>query len=72
MFALREIINEVSIAKGGDAMLTDLNTPLLLPYWSSRESENTSNDAWGLNFFNGFQLSYLKGNPYAVRCVRAF
>ena len=68
----REIVSTVSIAKGGQALFTNTTDPGGSIYWSSREFENYSTYAWLLNFFNGFQTNNFKGNPCAVRCVRAF
>jgi hypothetical protein len=75
IFAMREIINQVSKANGGAALLdvefNIINYPASI-YWSSRENENDSNSAWYLSFFDGNQSSNNKGLPFAVRCVRAF
>ncbi len=72
MFAMRGIINQVSLANGGNAMLNDPDNPPYAVYWSSRGNEDISNLAWALNFFDGFQATTGKVNPRAVRCVRAF
>jgi hypothetical protein len=75
MFAMRAIINKVSKANGGAALLnvafTGFNLPASL-YLSSREGEGSSTVAWSLNFFNGNQGTVNKVSPCAVRCVRAF
>jgi hypothetical protein len=75
MFAMREIINQVSLANNGDALLnvefTGANFPASI-YWSSREVESNSTYAWALGFFLGIQINGNEDNPCAVRCVRAF
>ena len=72
MYAMKGIINQVSLENKGDAMLNDPNNASYSYYWSSRELEYDSSNAWNLGFFYGDQGSSFKGNPYAVRCVRAF
>ena len=75
MYASRGVINQVSLANGGAAMLNvefnpnSSNFPASI-YWSSRENDTFS--AWVLNFFNGDQDYFNLDNPCAVRCVRAF
>jgi hypothetical protein len=66
MYTIREKINQVSRANGGTALRENL------PYWSSRERGGVSNSAWFLDFIDGYQDDRFKGNPVAVRCVRAF
>ena len=69
MYAYRDVINQVSIANGGSALLNDPNTAA---YWSSRQYEDDADNAWGLDFFSGGQGVEYKDADYAVRCVRAF
>ena len=64
MFALKELINKVSVINGGEEMNQRV-------YWSSRELANNS-VAWGLDFSSGKQGNYDKDVTYAVRCLRAF
>ena len=71
MFAMRGIINQVSVANGGDAMVNDVVNPPYGVYWSSCETV-FSFGAWALNFFDGSLNDYGKVFPSAVRCVRAF
>ena len=72
MYAMVGIIDQVSEANGGDPMLNDRNNPPYSFYWSSRESEDNSTNAWYLDFFFGYQYTNVKDDPCAVRCVRAF
>jgi hypothetical protein len=39
-------------------------------YWSSTEYDFS--DAWGQNFFDGYQYDVNKATTYYVRAVRAF
>ncbi|NQY09456.1 MAG: DUF1566 domain-containing protein [Flavobacteriales bacterium] len=39
-------------------------------YWSS--TEDSAYSAWALDFYEGNQISYGKGNPIYVRAVRTF
>ena len=66
MYASRGLIQKVSEENGGNQMAN-------FNYWSSRERQTTTSNAWYLNFADGTQSHVLKTGPnYFVRCVRAF
>jgi hypothetical protein len=68
----RAVVSQVSVVNGGNALFSELADPGKSAYWSSREDENNSFEAWLLEFFNGLQSNESEGLSYAVRCVRAF
>jgi len=39
-------------------------------YWSSSSVADSTSNAWGVNFYNGFVLDYVKALGDLVRCVR--
>jgi len=39
-------------------------------YWSSSTDEGLHDDAWYVNFYNGYRYAYLKVHSDYVRCVR--
>jgi hypothetical protein len=57
------IVNEI---------LGDTNGFILLPYWSSTESQSSASWAIDFGFGDGFGGEYTKGDDLAVRAVRRF
>jgi len=72
IYLLRNMVSQVSVSKGGQALFSNTSDPGASVYWSSREAENYSTLAWNLYFFVALQSANPKVLPFAVRCVRAF
>jgi hypothetical protein len=66
MFDNKGYINTAALANGGLEFLPTGN------YWSSTEDPLVSTSAYLSYFVNGIQYPLWKGNPLAVRAVRAF
>ncbi len=62
-FKSAPIVNEI---------LGDTNGFILLPYWSSTESQSNASWAIDFGFGDGFGGEYTKGDDLAVRAVRRF
>ncbi|PQJ76298.1 DUF1566 domain-containing protein [Polaribacter glomeratus] len=63
MYENKEIINLTAIANEGESFVNDV-------YWSS--TENSVNDAWGLDLSNGQESIIFKSFANNVRAIRSF
>lgn len=67
---LKELRSLVDVRRSNPAIDTSFFSGEAEYFWSSTSSVYYTDDAWNVNFSNGFTISYSVSSTYRVRCVR--